>query len=219
MKRRSESPSEGGFKAPGHVPQRMCLACRSRRMPRELLRLACTSERQVIVDQSGRLPGRGAYVCFQADCLRKALKPATLASAFRQPVNAPTFDATYQGALGQLRERLRTAVSMAQRAGVVISGHTLLCRSLAQQQIVCLVMAQDIAPARADEYRAWCARLHIPCWTFFTKESLGSLIGRANRSAVGFTDGRFYDMLRVTVASLEMLCAGTVSAEAKSGLL
>ena len=219
MKRRQENHSKTGLKALGHGPQRMCLACRSRRSPRELLRLACSSERQVIVDQSGRLPGRGAYVCFQTDCLRRALKPATLASAFRQPVTAPTFDAVYEGALGQLHGRLRQAVSMARRAGAVISGHALLCRALAQRQIVCLVVTQDIAPARADEYRAWCAKLHIPCWTLFTKESLGSLIGRSNRSAVGLTDSRFYGMLRVTVASLETLCAGTVSAEATSGLL
>ncbi|HEU4742006.1 MAG TPA: YlxR family protein [Meiothermus sp.] len=45
-----------------HVPQRMCVACRTRRPKLELLRIVLT-EQGPVIDPSGRRPGRGAYVC------------------------------------------------------------------------------------------------------------------------------------------------------------
>jgi len=45
-----------------HVPIRMCVVCRRRRPKRELLRIVRTPE-GFILDESGKLPGRGAYVC------------------------------------------------------------------------------------------------------------------------------------------------------------
>jgi len=45
-----------------HEPVRMCVVCRRRRPKRELLRIVRTPE-GFILDDSGKLPGRGAYVC------------------------------------------------------------------------------------------------------------------------------------------------------------
>ncbi|MGC8904978.1 YlxR family protein [Thermus sp.] len=45
-----------------HVPLRMCVACRKRRPKGELLRILLT-ETGFHLDPSGKLPGRGAYVC------------------------------------------------------------------------------------------------------------------------------------------------------------
>ena len=46
-----------------HVPLRTCVVCRSRYPKRELLRLVRTSVETVAVDETGKKPGRGAYVC------------------------------------------------------------------------------------------------------------------------------------------------------------
>jgi uncharacterized protein len=45
-----------------HIPLRMCVACRQRRPKGELLRLLLTPE-GFQLDPTGKLPGRGAYVC------------------------------------------------------------------------------------------------------------------------------------------------------------
>ncbi|GAA6754752.1 YlxR family protein [Thermus thalpophilus] len=45
-----------------HVPLRMCVACRRRRPKGELLRILMTPE-GFQLDPTGKLPGRGAYVC------------------------------------------------------------------------------------------------------------------------------------------------------------
>lgn len=56
------------------VPLRQCIACRSQRPKRELMRIVRTREGQLLLDYKGKLPGRGAYICVSADCLHKAVK-------------------------------------------------------------------------------------------------------------------------------------------------
>ncbi|HEX2025869.1 MAG TPA: YlxR family protein [Actinomycetota bacterium] len=59
------------------------MACRTRRTPDELLRLARDPAGTVSVDPAGTAPGRGAYVCRRAECVRAATTGGTLARALR----------------------------------------------------------------------------------------------------------------------------------------
>ena len=52
---------------PRHRPVRTCVACGKRTEKRELVRIA-SAPQGVVVDPSGRMPGRGAYVCASGDC-------------------------------------------------------------------------------------------------------------------------------------------------------
>ncbi|PPD58715.1 RNase P modulator RnpM [Dehalogenimonas etheniformans] len=56
------------------TPQRTCVVCRTVGSKRGLLRVVRTPEGQVLLDPSGRLAGRGAYLCREASCLNLALK-------------------------------------------------------------------------------------------------------------------------------------------------
>ncbi|MFN2462737.1 MAG: RNase P modulator RnpM [Candidatus Dormibacteria bacterium] len=56
----------------GHVPSRTCVACRTERPKRELVRLVRVSESGVGVDPTGKLNGRGAYLCQDAACWTQA---------------------------------------------------------------------------------------------------------------------------------------------------
>ena len=54
---------------PSHpVPQRTCVACRTVGGKRGLIRLVRRPDGDVIIDESGRQPGRGAYLCRKAEC-------------------------------------------------------------------------------------------------------------------------------------------------------
>ena len=188
-----------------HIPERSCLGCRIKCHPQDLARLVCDKHGVVRLDRSGNAPGRGAYICFDAVCLRKALTLSRLASAFRCPVVVPEFDTLYQ-ALGMwLYERLKSYFQLAQKTGILISGSMSLHRALAHTNVVCVVLAEDIAVSRAEEYRSWCRRHNIPCITLFSKEELGQLIGKSQRSAVGFTESHFYRQISTAVRSLEKL--------------
>ncbi len=56
-----------------HIPQRTCVGCRTVQDKRSLIRLVRTPE-GVLVDPSGRLAGRGAYLHDQRSCWEAALK-------------------------------------------------------------------------------------------------------------------------------------------------
>lgn len=180
-----------------------------------LLHLACTPDGNVLVDRWGRLPGRGAHVCFKASCIRQAVKPAALMSAFKRTLTAPDDTLIYETAVDLLSERLETYLGMAQKAGFAISGYAPLRKACAQGKLVCLVLATDIADTRKQEYQTWCTRHCIPAFSCFTKTHLGKIIGKSSRSAVGLIDVRFYRLLSATKASLDTLQSCDPSTQTK----
>ena len=60
------------------IPQRQCMGCRERKAKRELIRVVRTPEGEVKLDFSGKLNGRGAYLCPDAECLKKAIRSKAL---------------------------------------------------------------------------------------------------------------------------------------------
>ncbi len=60
------------------IPQRQCMGCRERKAKKEMIRVVRTTEGTVSLDFSGKLNGRGAYVCPNPECLKKAIKSKSL---------------------------------------------------------------------------------------------------------------------------------------------
>ena len=60
------------------TPKRMCIACRQMREKSQLIRFVLDSGAKPVVDKKNKAPGRGAYLCPQTDCLRKAIKSKAL---------------------------------------------------------------------------------------------------------------------------------------------
>ena len=56
------------------IPMRQCIGCREMKSKRELLRILRTPEGQFVIDTTGKKNGRGAYLCRQAECLKRARK-------------------------------------------------------------------------------------------------------------------------------------------------
>ena len=193
------------------------MGCRCKRTARELLRLACTSQGEVLLDRSGRLPGRGVYVCFGAACLRQAVKPSRLASALRQPVTVPPLETLYQSAVRLLYDRLGSCLGMAQKAGAAVSGAALLQQALAHNRVHYVVLAEDIAASRAEEYRSRCTQLDIPWTILFSKAELGQFLGKPSRSAIGLSEPRFCQLLQTNVDLLKRLRSSMEGSEAPLG--
>ena len=60
------------------IPQRQCMGCRERREKRQMIRVVRTPEGAVTLDFGGKMNGRGAYICPNPDCLKKALRSKAL---------------------------------------------------------------------------------------------------------------------------------------------
>ena len=74
---------------PPHAPQRTCVACRESGEKRGLTRLVRSADGSVRHDPTGRLPGRGAYLCNQPACWERALgKGDALARALRASITS-----------------------------------------------------------------------------------------------------------------------------------
>ena len=60
------------------IPQRQCMGCRERKAKRELIRVVRTPEGAVTLDFGGKMNGRGAYLCPNPECLKKAIRSKAL---------------------------------------------------------------------------------------------------------------------------------------------
>ena len=68
------------------IPQRQCVGCREMKDKKSLLRVVRSPEGAVSLDFTGKKPGRGAYVCPDPACLKKARKSRALERAFSAPL-------------------------------------------------------------------------------------------------------------------------------------
>ena len=56
------------------IPTRKCVGCGEMKEKKDLIRVIKTPEDEILLDVTGKANGRGAYICNNAECLRKALK-------------------------------------------------------------------------------------------------------------------------------------------------
>ena len=68
------------------IPMRQCLGCRENKPKRELIRVVRSPEGEISLDFRGKANGRGAYVCPNPACLRKAIKAKALERALETQI-------------------------------------------------------------------------------------------------------------------------------------
>ena len=75
------------------IPQRQCVGCREMKDKKSLLRVVKSPEGAVSLDFVGKKSGRGAYVCYSVECLKKARKSRALERALEISIPAEVYDA------------------------------------------------------------------------------------------------------------------------------
>ena len=73
------------------IPQRQCVGCRMMKNKKELIRILKTDE-GIIIDDTGKKNGRGAYICPNSQCLKKAIENKGLERSFKMPVDKEVYD-------------------------------------------------------------------------------------------------------------------------------
>ena len=68
---------------PRRLPERSCVACRTPRPKHDLVRVVRSPQGTVVIDPTGRMPGRGAYLCHNAECWNLAGRKRSLEHALR----------------------------------------------------------------------------------------------------------------------------------------
>ena len=74
------------------IPERRCVGCAGHFPKNSLIRILRTPEGEIILDESGKKSGRGAYICKSAACLAKARKARRLESSLECSIPAEVYD-------------------------------------------------------------------------------------------------------------------------------
>ena len=74
------------------IPMRQCLGCREQKAKKDLIRVVRSPEGAISLDFRGKASGRGAYVCPQADCLKKAIRAHALERALGCQIPAEVYE-------------------------------------------------------------------------------------------------------------------------------
>ena len=78
------------------IPQRQCMGCRERKAKRELIRVVRGTDGNVSVDFGGKLNGRGAYICPDAECLKKAQRSKALERSLETAIPEEVYQRLYK---------------------------------------------------------------------------------------------------------------------------
>ena len=74
------------------IPQRQCMGCRERKNKRDLIRVVRQTTGEVSLDFSGKLNGRGAYICPDPECLKRARKARSLERSLETSIPEEVYD-------------------------------------------------------------------------------------------------------------------------------
>lgn len=74
------------------VPMRQCVGCREMKPKKELIRVVRSPEGVISLDFRGKAPGRGAYLCPDTACLKRAIKARALSRVFETEIPQEIYD-------------------------------------------------------------------------------------------------------------------------------
>lgn len=74
------------------MPQRTCIGCNIKKDKRDLIRIVKNKSNEINIDKSGKLEGRGAYICDNINCLEKAIKSKRLERTFEMKISEDVYE-------------------------------------------------------------------------------------------------------------------------------
>ncbi len=84
-----------------HIPQRTCIGCNTIKEKNELIRIVKNKENEISIDKTGKMNGRGAYICDEIKCLEKAIKTKRLERVFGIKIS----DEVYENLRGVISDK------------------------------------------------------------------------------------------------------------------
>ncbi len=170
----------------------MCIVTRQRLDPDTMIRFVLGPGDVVVPDLHRRLPGRGVWVAANSQALARAVKEKRFVSAFKQPCRVEA-DLVARTA-GLLRREARELLSLANKAGLVVTGYERTAAALVANDVRILVEAADGAD---DGRRKLRAKIAPRCETVdvFTSAELDLALGRTNVVHAAVIEGRLAERL------------------------
>jgi ribosomal protein L7Ae-like RNA K-turn-binding protein len=130
-------------------------------------------------------------------CLRSALKQKQFNRAFKREVSVLSPDEMAGQVSGIMRKRLLGYIGLANRAGQIISGGSMVCDAIRGGHKPGLVLlATDVSESIGNKIEQLAAVHHITCMRVVGKDEFGAILGKAPRSAIAVRAGGFVAQIR-----------------------
>jgi len=175
----------------GHQPERTCIGCRDVFNKSDVVRIVCGPSGPVI-DYREKLTGRAAYVCPRRECIEKALSRENLSRALHTNVSVPAIEVFIQALTLAVREKIRSLLTMAARAGMLSAGASAVDDSLQKNRVEMLIFAEDLSEGTKHKLLTG-SLAPTKQATHFTRDELGQMVGRELVGVVGILDKGFSD--------------------------
>jgi len=183
-------------KGNAEAPQRSCLGCRVSKDKNLLLRFVLTPEMEILPDLENRLPGRGAYSCIDKRCLSAAIEQRQFKRSFKHDVSVMPSEQLIEYVRQQLYSRIIGLIGLANKAGLVTGGGSMVSDALRSKKKPGLVIvATDISEAIGEKIIHAAATSNVQHRTAVTKDDFGAILGKAPRSAIAVASGGFVAQL------------------------
>ena len=159
-----------------------------------MVRFVCAPEGALLADLQGRLPGRGAYCCWNRDCLTQAVVKRQFDRAFKRTCQPCSPDELIGLVLGGLMKHMVNLIGMARKSSQVLAGSNAVLDGLQQpDRFRLILLATDISSGVAEKIVRKAARAELECVSILNKEELGGLLGRAEHSVLALNVGQLAD--------------------------
>lgn len=86
------SPNKGVDTLPKRIPERQCVGCQEQKPKRSMVRVVLTPTGDIVIDASGKMAGRGAYICPQRSCFDQAKKRRSLDRGLKTSVQPELYE-------------------------------------------------------------------------------------------------------------------------------
>ena len=186
-----------------HKPERTCIGCRGVFKKNEVVRVVAGPE-GILIDYREKLPGRAAYVCPRKECIDKALSKENLSKALHLKVRTPDATAFITRLADVVREKIRSLLSMAMKAGKAAAGYSAVQDALDKGRVEFLLYAADLSEGTRGKLAFGDAK-EVRHTTLFDRDEFGRLTGRELVGVVGILDKGFAETLWYETQRLKVL--------------
>ena len=73
-------------------PERTCMGCNEKKEKKDLITIVKNKENEINIDKTGKLPGRGAYICNNIECFEKLKKSKRLEKVFEMKISEEIYE-------------------------------------------------------------------------------------------------------------------------------
>jgi len=74
------------------LPQRTCMGCNTKKDKKELIRIVKSTNGEIKIDITGKMDGRGTYICKNEDCLNKVIKNKRISKVFEKEITNEIYE-------------------------------------------------------------------------------------------------------------------------------